>query len=81
MKSLLALVLLAGGAALAGCVVHAHPRHPHRHGAVVVVPAGHVHDVHCGHYFYRGQWYVVERHSHGPGCGHVFKGGIWIIED
>jgi hypothetical protein len=40
-----------------------------------------VHDVHCGHYFYRGRWYVVERHVHGYGCGHVFKGGIWIIED
>ncbi len=75
------LVLAAGlllGACLAGCVVVAHPHH---RGVAVVVPVGHVHSARCGHYFYRGRWFLWKGHVHGPGCGHIFKGGVWIIED
>jgi len=79
MKTILALATaLTLAAGLGGCVVVAHPHH---RGVAVVVPHGHVHDAHCGHYFYRGRWYHWHGHVHGPGCGHVFRGGIWIIED
>jgi hypothetical protein len=68
------------GTALTGCIVHAHG-HPYHRGVAIVVPAGHVHDAHCGHYHYRGAWYHWEGHVHGPGCGHIHRGGIWIIAD
>jgi len=66
------------GAGLTGCIFVGRPHH---RGVAVVVPVGHVHDVHCGHYHYHGKWYHWQGHVHGPGCGHFFRGGIWIIED
>jgi hypothetical protein len=88
MKLLLALLVAAG---LSGCVVHAHPVHERRtviveeeyhpapSGTVVVVERVHVHDEHCGHYWYNGSWYLWAGHHHGPGCGHVFHEGHWVM--
>jgi len=78
LMTLAAAVLLGTG--LTGCIVHAHG-HPYHRGVAIVVPHGHVHTAHCGHYHYRGAWYHWQGHVHGPGCGHFFKGGVWIIED
>lgn len=80
MKTILTTVLAAlVGAGLSGCVVHGHG-HGHGHAGVeVVVPAVHVHDAHCGHYYYRDRWYHHASHHHGPGCGHVYIGGRWTI--
>lgn len=76
--ALAAAVLL--GACLAGCIIRAHG-HPHGGGMAVVIPHGHVHSAHCGHYFHKGKWYHWHGHRHGPGCGHILRGGVWIIVD
>ncbi|MFQ5628195.1 MAG: hypothetical protein ACE5I1_05495 [bacterium] len=47
---------------------------------VVVVKKGHAHTARCGHYKYRGKWYIVKGHAHGPRCGHRFVGGFWIYK-
>ncbi|MDZ7266422.1 MAG: hypothetical protein ONB48_03890 [candidate division KSB1 bacterium] len=53
-------------------------RHPH--GArVVVIDAGHVHTVHCGHYRHGNRWFYLKGHVHGPRCGHHLVGGVWIV--
>src|SRR5436190_13307101 len=49
------------------------------HGETVVVVQGHVHNDHCGHFFYNGGWYMSNGHHHGPGCGHVNQGGRWVF--
>lgn len=72
----LAPVALVAALALGGCVSHASVGL--RLGAPVVVARGHVHDVRCGHYTYRGRWYHAPGHHHGPRCGHVHRGGVWI---
>ena len=76
MRLMIAFLALIGFSA-AGCVVHPHPHH----GAVVVIPVGHVHSEHCGHYHYRGGWYYAEGHHHGPGCGHIHRDGVWVFVD
>ena len=72
-------------AIVGGCHHHGppavHGARPVSHGAVVVVPAGHVHDARCGHYRYRGNWHQSAGHLHGDGCGHVHRGGHWVHED
>ena len=72
-----ALALVAGSVALGGCVgtvgVGFHL------GPPVVIAHGHVHSAYCGHYRYRGHWYVSHGHRHGPGCGHRFHSGVWIL--
>lgn len=80
---------LAAAAALAIAAAGCHHHGPHavhrasrvNHGAVVVVPAGHVHDAHCGHYRYRSNWHQSDGHVHGDGCGHAHRGGHWVHED
>ena len=64
------------GAGVTACVVHAHGPHG---GVAVVVPTLHVHDEHCGHYYYHDSWYLYSGHHHGPGCGHVYIGGRWTV--
>jgi len=64
---------LFGGAA---CAAHYHG---HAQARVVVIGAGHVHTVHCGHYLHHGRWYVVRGHIHGRGCGHVHLNGTWVL--
>jgi len=49
------------------------------HGETVVVVQGHVHNDHCGHFYYNGGWYMSNGHHHGPGCGHVNQGGRWVF--
>jgi hypothetical protein len=75
MKTMFAMLLLLF---VGGCVVHAHG---HAHHRPVVVEAAHIHSDHCGHYHWRGQWYISHGHRHGPGCGHVHRGGMWIVID
>lgn len=75
MKNLIAVALtavLSGG--ITGCVIHGH-------GPAVVIPAGHGHDAHCGHFFRGGRWFHVRGHAHGPRCGHVFVKGVWAWKD
>jgi hypothetical protein len=77
MKAILAILLASLlGAAASGCLVHAHGRHG---GVAVVVPAIHVHDAYCGHYYHGDRWYFHHGHRHGSGCGHVYISGRWII--
>ena len=73
---LLTLPLLA-----AGCVVHGHGRHGYVHGPSVSITAGHIHDDHCGHYYWRGNWHQHSSHVHGHDCGHIFRGGMWVYID
>src|SRR5687767_10956401 len=78
MKPMLALSLAAAAAlGSAGCVVRAHG---HGHTAVVI-SAGHFHSDHCGHYYWRGGWYIMNSHRHSVGCGHLYRSGIWIYDD
>lgn len=72
-------VLVLGLAA--GCVVHGHGRHAHVHGPPVAVEIGHVHDDHCGHYYWKGRWHGHAGHRHHHGCGHHFRSGVWIAVD
>ena len=63
----------------AGCYV-GHPLPSHHHQArIVIIPKGHAHTNHCGHYKYKNKWYFLDGHSHGPGCGHVHTRGVWVI--
>lgn len=64
---------------LLGCTVHTVvPARPVR-ARVVVLPAGHVHTVRCGHYRHAGRWYYLPGHVHGPGCGHRLVAGVWVL--
>jgi hypothetical protein len=65
------------GAGLTGCIF---PGHPYHRGVAVTISPDHVHDAHCGHYYYRSAPYHWEGHSHGDGCGHIARGGIWVID-
>ena len=77
MKTILAILLTtAVGAGVSACVVHTHGRGG---GVAVVVPAVHVHDDYCGHYYHGDSWYLYQGHRHGPGCGHVYIGGRWTL--
>ena len=77
MKNLMAVTLAALlSAGLAACVIHAH-----RPGPAIVIPAGHVHDARCGHYFRGGRWFHARHHVHGPGCGHVLVNGVWVWKE
>ncbi len=77
MKTFIAGALLAAGVlALPGCVVHGHG-----HGSAVVITSGHLHSDHCGHYYWRGGWYLMSSHHHAHNCGHVYRGGLWIYDD
>ena len=85
MKAMMTIVAAGAiGLGLSGCLVGRHhdhygdDRHYHNSGGVeVVVPVGHIHDDHCGHYYHRDRWYHHSRHRHGRDCGHVFIGGRW----
>ena len=81
MKTMMTVLLATVvGAGLTACVVHGHGRgHGHGGGVAVVVPSLHVHDDHCGHYYYRDSWYHHSGHRHGHGCGHVYIGGRWTV--
>lgn len=75
---ILALALLV---VFGGCAVHKHDGRVHWHSLVeVVIPEGHLHDLFCGHCFYKGKWYFQKDHVHGPDCGHVFREGFWTFE-
>ncbi len=80
MKTILTILFASiVGAGLSGCVVRAHGS-GHGHGGVeVVIPALHVHDDHCGHYYHGDRWYHHHGHRHGHGCGHVYIGGRWTV--
>ena len=51
------------------------------HGDTVVVSTGHVHNDRCGHFQYRGGWYMSNGHHHGAGCGHVYRNNVWVFVD
>jgi hypothetical protein len=75
------ILVLAAAVALSGCIVHRHGGHHGHHapgGEVVVIPSGHVHDLHCGHSWHNGRWYHHKGHVHGLGCGHHHHGGRWV---
>lgn len=86
MRSLILAAVLGSSIAAAGCHHHhtapgAHRARAVHHGAVVTIPATHVHSAHCGHYQYRGNWHHSSGHVHGQGCGHHHRGGHWVHED
>lgn len=76
---LLVALALAGLVASTGCLVP-HRRHGHW-GVAVVIPHAHVHDHHCGHYRYGGNWFHIKGHVHAAGCGHSHVNNVWIAQD
>ncbi len=81
MKLLVSLAAAAAIALVPGCEFHANG-HPHWHAAIeVTIPSGHVHDLFCGHCFFKGKWYLIPDHVHGETCGHVFRDGFWHFEE
>ena len=78
MRIFAALLLLAfAGFGSTGCMVVKHPD-----GDIdIIIPHGHIHDAHCGHYKHHGRWRILHGHIHGPGCGHHLAAGIWIVKD
>ena len=78
MKLLFAVAVILG-VGLGGCIVHAHPAHPH--GAVVIKDPVCSHHAGCGHYKHGNAWYHAPGHSHAHGCGHVLRGGVWVVVD
>jgi len=76
MKTFLILALAIATAGLPGCVVHGR-----NGGSVAVIPSGHTHSDHCGHYSNRGTWHHQANHRHGDGCGHLFVSGSWSVRN
>ena len=76
MKAIL-LILAAAmvSVTVPGCVVHG------RNGSVAVIPGGHIHSDHCGHYSDRGTWRHQHNHRHSNSCGHVLISGTWSVRN